>query len=167
MIYKGPSHALYFATYEQCKHFFETTTKSHSIIATGAAGACSTILADGFMNPFDGNSIYLILIFKYMFILYLYLTIKTVIKQRMQLSTVQQNHRSFFQVALFIARQEGWKAFYVSYPTTLAMTIPFQSIHFITYESAKRKLNPSGKYDPLTHCVSGGLAVHLIWMIKA
>lgn len=97
-----------------------------------------------------------------MFILYLYLTIKTVIKQRMQLSTVQQNHRSFFQVALFIARQEGWKAFYVSYPTTLAMTIPFQSIHFITYESAKRKLNPSGKYDPLTHCVSGGLAVHLI-----
>jgi solute carrier family 25 iron transporter 28/37 len=38
------------------------------------------------------------------------------------------------------------------------MSIPFQSIHFATYEAIKKILNPSGRYDPKTHVVAGGLA---------
>lgn len=38
------------------------------------------------------------------------------------------------------------------------MTIPFTAIQFASYESLAKVLNPTKKYDPLTHCVSGGLA---------
>ena len=55
-------------------------------------------------------------------------------------------------------RKEGLRAFYISYPTTLAMTIPFTAIQFACYESLAKVLNPKKRYDPLTHCVSGGVA---------
>ncbi|KAJ3089165.1 asparaginyl-tRNA synthetase [Quaeritorhiza haematococci] len=38
------------------------------------------------------------------------------------------------------------------------MTIPFQSLHFVAYEYFRKTLNPSGRYDPKTHIISGGLA---------
>lgn len=38
------------------------------------------------------------------------------------------------------------------------MTIPFQSIHFATYEYFRKTLNPSGAYDPKTHIISGAVA---------
>ena len=49
-------------------------------------------------------------------------------------------------------------AFYVSYPTTLLLSIPYQSVHFASYEAIKSFLNPSGKYDPKSHIVAGGMA---------
>ncbi|KAI8855159.1 mitochondrial carrier domain-containing protein [Chytridium lagenaria] len=97
-----------------------------------AAGACATIASDGLMNPFD------------------------VVKQRMQMHGA--SFKGVVDCARTIFRNEGLRAFYVSYPTTLSMTIPFQSIHFATYEYFRKVLNPSGVYDPFTHSVAGGLA---------
>lgn len=62
------------------------------------------------------------------------------------------------QCARDVFRKEGFTAFYVSYPTTLAMTVPFTATQFMAYESISKSMNPSKKYDPTTHCVAGGLA---------
>ena len=67
-------------------------------------------------------------------------------------------YRSIAQCASSVYRTEGLAAFYVSYPTTLSMTIPFTAIQFTAYESISKVMNPSKRYDPTTHCVSGGLA---------
>jgi solute carrier family 25 iron transporter 28/37 len=55
-------------------------------------------------------------------------------------------------------KQEGIRAFYRSYTTQLSMNIPFQTLHFMVYEFAREKLNPSNGYDPKTHVVAGGTA---------
>ncbi len=57
-----------------------------------------------------------------------------------------------------VFRNEGFRAFYVSYPTTLCMTVPFTAIQFTAYESLSKVLNPSKRYDPGTHIIAGGLA---------
>ncbi|TPX53306.1 hypothetical protein SeMB42_g00861 [Synchytrium endobioticum] len=128
----GPAHALYFATYERCKVLFGGDQDGHHPLRVGAAGACATIVSDGVMNPFD------------------------VIKQRMQMQA--GSHRTMTACAVHTARTEGLAAFYISYPTALTMSIPFQSIHFASYEYFRKTLNPSGTYDPKTHVVSGAAA---------
>ena len=40
----------------------------------------------------------------------------------------------------------------------IAMTVPFTAVQFTTYEWAKKVLNPSNEYSPVTHMISGGLA---------
>ena len=67
-------------------------------------------------------------------------------------------HRTIFQCARRVYRCEGIKAFYISYPTTLCMTVPLTALQFMAYESISKVMNPSRNYDPLTHCVAGGLA---------
>ena len=57
-----------------------------------------------------------------------------------------------------VLKNEGISAFYVSYPTTLTMTVPFTAAQFTAYESLSRFMNPSKQYDPMTQCVAGGLA---------
>lgn len=128
----GPSHALYFATYEKCKEIFGANDLGHQPISVAAAGACATIAADALMTPFD------------------------TIKQRMQISG--NRYFSSFQCAHSVLRHEGISAFYISYPTTLLMSIPFQSIQFASYESLRKFLNPNNRYDPKVHIVSGGLS---------
>ncbi|KAF3931879.1 Mitoferrin-1 [Dactylella cylindrospora] len=129
----GPAHAVYFATYEFVKHNLGGNVgNDHHPFAVATAGACATIASDALMNPFD------------------------VIKQRMQMRN--SNYGTVYNCARTVYAREGLRAFYVSYPTTLAMTIPFTAIQFTAYESLSRVLNPQKKYDPLTHCVSGGLA---------
>ena len=99
-----------------------------------SSGACATIASDAFMNPFD------------------------VIKQRMQMQG--STYRTIMECATKVFRNEGLAAFYVSYPTTLTMTVPFTALQFTAYESLtkvmQRRRNPG--YDPLTHCTAGGLA---------
>lgn len=80
----------------------------------------------------------------------------SVIKQRMQVHGSQ--YTSIANCARSVYRTEGLSAFYVSYPTTLTMTVPFTAAQFMAYESLSRVMNPSKAYDPLTHCVAGGLA---------
>ena len=70
----------------------------------------------------------------------------------------QSQFRSVFDCARTVYRNEGLFAFYVSYPTTLTMTIPFAACQFAVYERTKKLLNPKGEYSPVTHVVAGGMA---------
>jgi hypothetical protein len=67
-------------------------------------------------------------------------------------------HRTVLSCARTVYAKEGLAAFYVSYPTTLTMSVPFTAVQFSVYESLKSLINPDGSYSPLTHCVSGGIA---------
>ncbi|ORZ22933.1 mitochondrial carrier domain-containing protein [Absidia repens] len=128
----GPAHALHFATYEFCKDLYGANRQGHHPLASAAAGATATFAHDALMNPFD------------------------VIKQRMQLG--DSAYRSVRECARKVFAKEGAVAFYISLPTTLAMSVPFQSIQFATYEYFRKVLNPKGGYDPSTHVMAGGLA---------
>ncbi|KAJ3247229.1 Fe(2+) transporter [Chytriomyces hyalinus] len=129
----GPAHALSFGVYEFMKERFCPDGESSSVLGWAAAGACATIAHDGLMTPFD------------------------VIKQRMQIESGAR-FSGLQSCASHILKTEGLRAFYVSYPTTLLMNIPFHMIHFSSYEYVKKSLNPTGEYDPKSHCVAGGLA---------
>ncbi|KAH8093818.1 mitochondrial carrier [Cristinia sonorae] len=130
----GPAHAVHFGTYEMIKEFAGGNVEGvqHQWIATSIAGASATIASDALMNPFD------------------------VIKQRMQVH--KSEFRSAFTCARTVYRNEGLAAFYISYPTTLTMTVPFTAVQFTVYEQLKTLLNPNGSYSPTTHMISGGLA---------
>jgi len=128
----GPAHAVHFGTYEAVKELAGANEAGNHWIATSVAGASATVASDALMNPFD------------------------VIKQRMQVH--KSEFRSVFTCARVVYRNEGLNAFYVSYPTTLTMTVPFTAVQFTVYEELKRLLNPSGAYSPTTHMIAGGLA---------
>lgn len=113
----GPSHALYFATYEKAKDLLGGNAAGHHPLATAAAGATATLVNDGAMNPWD------------------------VIKQRMQVS--HSPYRSVWHCALATWRAEGLLAFYRSYWTTVVMNVPYTLVHFPTYESTKKLLAAS------------------------
>lgn len=66
--------------------------------------------------------------------------------------------RSVFTCARVVYRTEGLSAFYISYPTTLMMTIPFTAVQFTVYEEIKKLLNPSGVYAPGIHMIAGGMS---------
>ncbi|KDQ61550.1 hypothetical protein JAAARDRAFT_31003 [Jaapia argillacea MUCL 33604] len=128
----GPAHAVHFGTYEAIKELTGGHGEGNQWVSTSLAGAAATIASDALMNPFD------------------------VIKQRMQLH--QSEFRSVFTCARVVYRNEGFSAFYVSYPTTLMMSVPFTAVQFTAYEQLKKVMNPTGEYSPVTHMVAGGLA---------
>jgi len=128
----GPAHAVHFGMYEAVKELAGGNERGNQWLATSLAGASATIASDALMNPFD------------------------VIKQRMQVH--KSEFRSVFTCARVVYRTEGLTAFYVSYPTTLTMTIPFTAVQFTVYEQLKKLMNPSGEYSPVTHMIAGGLA---------
>lgn len=70
----------------------------------------------------------------------------------------QSEFRSVFTALRVVYRTEGLAAFYVSYPTTLTMSVPFTAVQFTVYEHMKKLLNPSGDYSPITHMIAGGMA---------
>ena len=70
----------------------------------------------------------------------------------------QSEFRNVWACARYVYRVEGLSAFYISYPTTLAITIPFNAIQFTVYEHIKRFSNPRNDYSPATHVVAGGIA---------
>lgn len=128
----GPAHAVYFGTYELAKELAGGNAGGYSFAATASAGALATVASDALMNPFD------------------------VVKQRMQV------HGSAFRSVATcfkdVYRAEGLSAFYVSYPTTLTMTVPFTAVQFSTYEYLKDTFNPTNVYSPITHVTAGGIA---------
>ncbi|KAJ3550376.1 hypothetical protein NMY22_g533 [Coprinellus aureogranulatus] len=128
----GPAHAIHFGVLEAVKDVAGGNEAGNQYLATSLAGASATIAADAFMNPFD------------------------VIKQRMQLH--KSEFRNVFHCARTIYRTEGITAFYLSYPTTLAISIPFNAVQFSVYEHIKRFLNPRGEYSPGTHITAGAIA---------
>ncbi|KAF9485535.1 mitochondrial carrier [Pholiota conissans] len=128
----GPAHAVHFGTLEFVREIAGGNEAGNQWLATALAGGSATIAADAFMNPFD------------------------VIKQRMQVH--QSQFRSFISCATNVYRAEGIAAFYVSYPTTLAIAIPFNAIQYTVYDHLKRFANPRNEYSPSTHIVAGGVA---------
>jgi len=128
----GPAHAVYFGTYEFVKNATGGNAAGHHFASTAVAGATATIASDALMNPFD------------------------VVKQRLQIHNATS--RTVYSTFQNVYRQEGLRAFWLSYPTTLTMTVPFTAVQFTTYEWAKKVLNPSNEYSPVTHMISGGLA---------
>ncbi|XP_018579138.1 mitoferrin-1 [Anoplophora glabripennis] len=130
----GPSHALYFSSYEYLKNTLTQYTNSqryHTLIY-GASGCVATLIHDGFMNPAE------------------------VVKQRMQM--INSPYKSVLQCISYIYRSEGLGAFYRSYTTQLTMNVPFQSIHFMVYEFSQKMINEKGVYNPPAHMFSGALA---------
>ena len=102
------------------------------------------------MNPFDGTNTVLSTAS------YCLNFFSSVIKQRMQLHNSE--FRSVVTCARTVFKNEGLAAFYISYPTTLTMTVPFTAAQFTVYEYVKRVLNPRNDYSPTSHMVSGGIA---------
>ncbi|MED6280876.1 hypothetical protein CHARACLAT_015475 [Characodon lateralis] len=130
----GPAHALYFACYEKIKFSLSDAIKpgTNSHFANGVAGCAATVLHDAIMNPAE------------------------VVKQRMQM--FNSPYRGALDCMGSLLRQEGPAAFYRSYTTQLAMNVPFQALHFMTYEYLQELLNPHRQYNPSSHVVSGALA---------
>lgn len=134
MLGAGPAHALYFACYEQVKRPLSDVIQNgrNSHLANGVAGSVATVLHDAVMNPAE------------------------VVKQRMQM--YNSPYRGLWDCVRTVTRNEGVGAFYRSYSTQLTMNIPFQAVHFITYELMQEQLNPGRLYHPGTHIVSGAAA---------
>ncbi|XP_041743521.1 mitoferrin-2-like [Coregonus clupeaformis] len=130
----GPAHALYFACYEKLKKSLGDVIHpgANSHLANGAAGCVATLLHDAAMNPSE------------------------VVKQRLQM--YNSPYRGVMDCVRAVWQNEGAAAFYRSYTTQLTMNVPFQVLHFMTYESLQELLNPHRQYNPSSHMVSGGLA---------
>ncbi|KAM9810951.1 mitoferrin-1 [Neosynchiropus ocellatus] len=134
MMGAGPAHALYFACYERVKRSLSDVMQGggNSHVANGLAGSVATVLHDAVMNPAE------------------------VVKQRMQM--YKSPYQGLWDCVRTVTRTEGVGAFYRSYSTQLTMNIPFQAVHFITYEMMQERLNPHRHYHPGTHIVSGAVA---------
>lgn len=146
----GPAHAVYFGVFEHSKTFLVNnvvknsnlkittivTNENHPLIAS-LSGIAATTASDALMNPFD------------------------VMKQRMQtIESIQKSGKNLglFTLGRSIYKTEGLRAFWISYPATLLLNIPFAAINFGVYEYSSSLLNPSHDYNPLLHCVAGGIS---------
>ncbi|KAL5022579.1 hypothetical protein ScPMuIL_001734 [Solemya velum] len=127
----GPAHAMYFACYEKVKSKLSTDGRGNHLVH-GVAGCAATVLHDIVMNPTE------------------------VVKQRMQI--YGSPYKTCMECTRSVLKTEGLQAFYRSFTTSLTMNIPFQSIHFMTYEIMQDLLNKERHYNPKTHIVSGGMA---------
>uniref|UniRef100_A0A3Q3KCL3 Solute carrier family 25 member 28 n=1 Tax=Monopterus albus TaxID=43700 RepID=A0A3Q3KCL3_MONAL len=85
-----------------------------------------------------------------------------VVKQRMQM--FNSPYRGVLDCVGSLLRHEGLASFYRSYTTQLTMNVPFQALHFMTYEYLQELLNPHRQYNPSSHVVSGrrARAIHVI-----
>ena len=77
----------------------------------------------------------------------------SVVKQRLQM--YNSPYKGAVHCIRTVYATEGMRAFYRSYTTQLTMNIPFQVLHFISYEFLQDMLNYSRMYDPISHMFSG------------
>lgn len=100
-------------------------------LRASACGAVAAFSHDAFMTPFD------------------------TVKQRMQLG----HYRNLRNCVKTIAFEEGFKAFYKSFPTTLMMNVPYGCVVVAVNESVREFLQPaSKKYETSTLLISGSIA---------
>ncbi|KAG9354748.1 hypothetical protein JZ751_001461 [Albula glossodonta] len=132
MLGAGPAHALYFACYERVKRGLSDVIQNGGNSHIANAGSLATVLHDAVMNPAE------------------------VVKQRMQM--YNSPYRGLLDCIRTVQAKEGIAAFYRSYSTQLTMNIPFQAVHFITYELMQEQLNPHRQYHPASHILSGAAA---------
>eukprot|EP00250_Pteridium_aquilinum_P015092 c22372_g1_i1 orf=273-1283(-) len=133
----GPAHAVYFSVYETCKERLGGNHRGHHPLAHGAAGVIATVASDAVLTPMD------------------------VVKQRLQL--FGNGYKGVKNCIERIFREEGIKAFYASYRTTVIMNAPFTATHFSTYEAAKKGLKriwpeKANEENLVVHVVAGGAA---------
>ena len=125
-----PAHAAYFSVYECMKKTVGADREGHHPIQAAIAGASASVAHDSIMTPLD------------------------TVKQRMQLGY----YRNITHCIQSIIKQEGIRSFYLSFPTTLLMNLPYAMVMVSTNESMKKYLNPSEKYDFIISMLSGSIA---------
>lgn len=67
-------------------------------------------------------------------------------------------YRTCKECGVSVLKTEGPVAFYRSFTTSLSMNVPFQAVHFMSYEIMQDVLNPQRNYDPISHGMSGAFA---------
>lgn len=127
----GPAHAFYFSTYEFTKEKL-TELKINDNVNYIMSATSATLIHDAISNPTE------------------------VIKQRLQM--YNSPYKSVVECAKKVFQQEGLSAFYRSYTTQLVMNLPYQAIHFTTYEFFQEALNKEREYSPKAHVIAGGAA---------
>ncbi|KAL5727123.1 hypothetical protein ACHQM5_000353 [Ranunculus cassubicifolius] len=133
----GPAHAVYFSVYEVCKEKLGGNRPGHHPLAHAASGVVATTASDAVLTPMD------------------------VVKQRLQLN--KSPYSGVRDCVLRIFREEGFRAFYASYRTTVIMNAPFTAVHFATYEAAKKvlgEISPENASEDkfFVHITAGGAA---------
>ncbi|KAL8089173.1 uncharacterized protein LOC141698030 [Apium graveolens] len=112
----GPAHAVYFSVYENCKRRFEVEGSGNgNHVAHASAGVVATVASDAVFTPMD------------------------MVKQRLQLSS--SPYKGVLDCVRRVVKEEGYRAFYASYRTTVLMNAPFTAVHFSTYEAMKKGLS--------------------------
>lgn len=109
----GPAHAVYFSVYEVCKKKFSGGNPNNSV-AHAVSGVFATVCSDAVFTPMD------------------------MVKQRLQLSS--SAYSGVWDCVRRVLGEEGIRAFYASYRTTVIMNAPFTAVHFAAYEAAKKCL---------------------------
>ncbi|KAK6122151.1 hypothetical protein DH2020_044102 [Rehmannia glutinosa] len=132
----GPAHAVYFSVYEICKKSFSGGNPNNSA-AHAMSGICATVASDAVLTPMD------------------------MVKQRLQLSNSPYN--GVLDCVRRVLREEGIRAFFASYRTTVLMNAPFTAVHFATYEATKKGLmefSPESVSDErlVIHATAGAAA---------
>lgn len=107
-----PAHAAYFSLFEAMKVFLGADREGHYPVRAAACGASATFVHDLMMTPFD------------------------VVKQRMQLGY----HHNILDCVRTVVKLEGVRAFYLSFPTTVAMNIPYGCVMVAVNESSRKVL---------------------------
>ncbi|KAH7365341.1 hypothetical protein KP509_18G021700 [Ceratopteris richardii] len=133
----GPAHAVYFSVYEIAKEELGGNQPGHHPIAHGVAGVLATIASDAIFTPTD------------------------VVKQRLQLPGNQ--YSGVIDCARRLLKDEGIRAFYASYRTTVIMNAPYTATHFATYEAVKAGLKNlwperTKEENLFMHLTAGGAA---------
>ncbi|XP_061359939.1 uncharacterized protein LOC133303983 [Gastrolobium bilobum] len=132
----GPAHAVYFSFYETGKKLF-SGGKPNNAAAHAASGVCATVASDAVFTPMD------------------------MVKQRLQLSN--SGYKGVWDCVQRVLSEEGLRAFFASYRTTVLMNAPFTAVHFATYEAAKRglmEISPESAVDErlAVHATAGAAA---------
>ncbi|XP_059626423.1 uncharacterized protein LOC132269293 [Cornus florida] len=132
----GPAHAVYFSVYEFCKKALSGGNPNNHA-AHAASGVFATLASDAVFTPMD------------------------MVKQRLQLSN--SPYKGVLDCVRRVLKEEGFRAFYASYPTTVLMNAPFTAVHFATYEAVKRGLlevSPDSASDErlVVHATAGAAA---------
>lgn len=83
------------------------------------------------------------------------------VKQRLQLRDTP--YKGVGDCVTRVFKEEGFRAFYASYRTTVLMNAPFTAVHFSTYEAVKRgmsELSPEHSSDErlVVHATAGAAA---------
>lgn len=132
----GPAHAVYFSVYEACKKSFSAGNPNNPVVHS-ASGVFATVASDAVFTPMD------------------------MVKQRLQLRN--SPYKGVFDCVKKVFREEGIRAFFASYKTTVVMNAPYTAVHFSTYEATKRGLtevSPESVNDErlVVHATAGAAA---------